>query len=819
MPPLGNTKSRPSFGPFEVDLSAGELRKHGFRIRLQEKPFQVLTRLLERQGEVVTREELHDLLWPGNHFVEFDHNLNNAIKKLRLALDDSPDQPQFIETIPKRGYRFIAPVDWVLPDRVDVKVSSSLKDKASDAPVGMFRARWKVLAAIGCIGIVLATVSFYSFRRWRGTGTVRFQARDWVLITNFENRTGDRLLDGTVEFALERELTNSKFVNVVPRERAEDSLRLMKMPSNITIDRAVGREVAIRDGGIRALLVGRDEKFGGSYDFSVEIVEPSRNSVVSVLSEAASNQNDVLSAIHRLSNRVRLALGEELPAIQQSDLELAKVTTPSLHAVEFYSQADRLMDQEGPRKSGAAEALLKQAIQDDPQFASAYIHLAWTLYNSGATDEEYIPYAKSAYDLSANASPTERYFIQGSYFQMMGLRNNRVNGHRPFFPDEQKRAADSYEALLRINPDYHWAVGNLYFIDYNLNRQEEFLRMAVRFSEVTPHALRIDVLARAAYYLDIQQGNAAAAAPFFSRAAAVVPVSSSPPPRFLMFADWVQFFPAEHAWFNDDIEQAKADLSRVESSPKWHDAVVFPFTDGEAHALLGEFKTAAALFAGIPDPVWRAHGIALLHLLRNEVPSLRSDLNPVRRQPPPELYPLKILDVALLARAGYVADAEARIPDMNFGTWSIDPFGEATKALLLVAQGRGDAGLPKLKSELERDDALRQNVSFLGAEVLANDFEKKGDLQSARVVLERMSGDRRKLGEPESLGMVEGMFWMRNQLHLARVYNRLGQSADAKKIETELRLLLKYADSDDPMSLELNQLGASPGQPGSRRLN
>jgi len=94
------------FGVFELDLCAGELRKRGVKIRLQEQPFQVLQVLLERPGEVVTREELQKRLWP-NTFVDADHGLYNAVKKLREALGDESDTPRFIETVPKRGYRFI----------------------------------------------------------------------------------------------------------------------------------------------------------------------------------------------------------------------------------------------------------------------------------------------------------------------------------------------------------------------------------------------------------------------------------------------------------------------------------------------------------------------------------------------------------------------------------------------------------------------------------------------------------------------------------------------------------------------------------------
>ena len=98
------------FGVFELDLSAGELRKSGVKLRLQEQPFQVLALLLERAGDVVTREELQQKLWPSDTFVDFDHSLNTAINKVREALGDSASSPRYVETLARRGYRFIAPV-------------------------------------------------------------------------------------------------------------------------------------------------------------------------------------------------------------------------------------------------------------------------------------------------------------------------------------------------------------------------------------------------------------------------------------------------------------------------------------------------------------------------------------------------------------------------------------------------------------------------------------------------------------------------------------------------------------------------------------
>jgi len=109
--PLTSSEGLVRFGDFVADLNSGELRKHGIRIKVQVQPFQILRTLLEHSGQAVSREELQKQIWPADTFVDFDHGLNNAVKKLRQALGDDAENPQYIETLSKRGYRFIGTVE------------------------------------------------------------------------------------------------------------------------------------------------------------------------------------------------------------------------------------------------------------------------------------------------------------------------------------------------------------------------------------------------------------------------------------------------------------------------------------------------------------------------------------------------------------------------------------------------------------------------------------------------------------------------------------------------------------------------------------
>ena len=115
------------FGIFEVDLRSGELRRNGLKVRLPEQSFQILTMLLTRMGEVITREEIRQKLWPNNTIVEFDHSINAAVRRLRTALNDSADDPQFVETLARRGYRFKLLVETeAAAERHDPAASSSV---------------------------------------------------------------------------------------------------------------------------------------------------------------------------------------------------------------------------------------------------------------------------------------------------------------------------------------------------------------------------------------------------------------------------------------------------------------------------------------------------------------------------------------------------------------------------------------------------------------------------------------------------------------------------------------------------------------------
>jgi TolB-like protein/DNA-binding winged helix-turn-helix (wHTH) protein len=174
------------FGSFEVDVRSGELRKNGLRIRLQEQPFQVLVALLMRPGEVISREELRDLIWPKGTYVCFDYALNTAIKKIRVALSDDASVPRYIETIPRRGYRFIgniSPVSSVVVEHAGAGVLSSTRHDRSRT------SRYRLLTAVAVALALLAAAVLYFGRRM--TQLPAAEKRTMVVVLPFENLDRD----------------------------------------------------------------------------------------------------------------------------------------------------------------------------------------------------------------------------------------------------------------------------------------------------------------------------------------------------------------------------------------------------------------------------------------------------------------------------------------------------------------------------------------------------------------------------------------------------------------------------------------------------
>ena len=213
------------FGPFTVDLVSREIWNSG-KIQLQEQPFQILAILLEQPGQLITREELQHRLWPAGTFVDFDHSINTAVKKLREALQDDAEQPRFIETLPRRGYRFIGKLEQAIDDS-----STSPAGAATPNPwQTQLRRRWFMPFAVAVISGVLLFLglNLAGVRdRWLHG---KITEHDTILLADFVNRTGDPVFDDALKPALAAELGQSPFLNLVSERKVIATMRMMGRP-------------------------------------------------------------------------------------------------------------------------------------------------------------------------------------------------------------------------------------------------------------------------------------------------------------------------------------------------------------------------------------------------------------------------------------------------------------------------------------------------------------------------------------------------------------------------------------------------------------
>ena len=254
------------------------------------------------------------------------------------------------------------------------------------------------------------------------------------------------------------------------RARAADALRLIEELPDTKIDIAAAREICARDGGIRALLTGRVEKLGSTYVFSVQLVEP-QGLTLAAANEQAMSPEQMWPAVRKLSSWVRQTLGERLSSIHQSGEQLQQVTTPSLRALQLYTQAEAVGRE---NRWGASEQLVRQALEYDPEFPSGWIWLAWSLKNQGRPVEEYQPLAQKALTLSGKGSERERLFILGSFHQFAG---------------RDEKAVEAYSALARLYPDDFWGRNNLVYIC----SREQFPGLMMGYADLRPNDFRMNV--------------------------------------------------------------------------------------------------------------------------------------------------------------------------------------------------------------------------------------------------------------------------------------------------------------------------------------
>lgn len=357
------------FGVFEANLHARELRKHGTRVRLRGQPFCILSLLLEKPGEPVTREEMRQKLWPVDTFVDFEHSLNSAIKKLRSALGDSPENPRYIETLPRLGYRFIAPVQEVLPDQPPTRESVPRQSEGR-APASSRRTRLLVAVSFALLAVLAAAT--FAWRRFAPRPSPAPETMSLAVLP-FANLTGDSGQEYFSDGLTEEMISQLGQVN----------------PGRL---RVIARTSVMRFKGSAEPLTQIGAELGVQYALEGSVRRESRRVLITAQLVRLKDQSRIWSREYDREPAGLLTLqhevAQEVADEMQGTLGVGPKTVAaasksaaspnSYEAYDLYLQGRYFWNKRSLDGFARAANYFQQAIARDPKYASAYAGLADT---------------------------------------------------------------------------------------------------------------------------------------------------------------------------------------------------------------------------------------------------------------------------------------------------------------------------------------------------------------------------------------------------------------------------------------------------------
>src|ERR1700734_2826319 len=491
------------FGTYEVSLQSGEVRKSGLRIRVQQQPIKLLKALLERPGEVVTREELRGRVWPDESFGDFDQALNIAVGKLRSALGDSAENPRFIETLPKRGYRFIADVSVVDVDARPKRPESSagdlpgLQEKKTEPahklqnaesavvpPWRLWPARRVIVGLAFVVGLPMLALWFFHSDS-RAPAGIRSLA---VLPLN--NLSGDASQNYFADGMTDELITDLAQIS---------ALRVISRTSVMTYKGArkplpqIAREL-----NVDAVVEGSVLRSGDQIRITAQLIEASTDkhlwsqSYEGELKDTLALQNQVARAI---AEQIRINLNPQ----EQAALKAAKVVNPE--AYESYLKGRYFWNKRTPDSLKVALAYFNQAIEEDPTYARAYSGLADTYALLGdwqygvMTPKEALPKAKAAATKALELDNT------------LSEAHNSLAFCFDAFDWDLESAGKEFQRAIELNPGYatahHWHAWHLSL----LGRYDEAIEEMKKAKNLDPLSISLTPIWRSFWSLRISLTN------------------------------------------------------------------------------------------------------------------------------------------------------------------------------------------------------------------------------------------------------------------------------------------------------------------------
>jgi len=465
------------FGSFEVDLASGELRRDGLKVKLQDQPLRLLVLLLERAGEVVTREELRSSLWPADTFVDFDHSLNTAVRKLREALGDSAEAPRYVETLARRGYRFAVPVrDLEAPAPPALSAGAEVPSRAAPPAARGRSSASRVTAIAGVLGAVALAAYWMAARPAPRMEPAR---RLTLAVLPFDNLSGEAdqeyLSDGLTEEMI------TQLARLEP-----DRLRVTARSSTWKYKRADRDLPRLRQElGADYVLEGSLRRAGDRVRVTAQLVQVADQT--HIWAETYEREmRDVLVLESEVARAVARAIAMTLAPEAEARLARARPVRPESY--QDYLRGRYFFNRKTEAALRQALAYFQRAVAADPGYAPAYTGLAdcyWSLGASsvvgGLPPRQAMPEAKAA--------ALKALEIDGT----LAEAHSSLAQVRLLYDWDPAASEKEFKRALDLNPDYtaahHWYSHCLLV----LGRTEESLAESRRALELEPLSLVINL--------------------------------------------------------------------------------------------------------------------------------------------------------------------------------------------------------------------------------------------------------------------------------------------------------------------------------------
>jgi TolB-like protein/DNA-binding winged helix-turn-helix (wHTH) protein/lipopolysaccharide biosynthesis regulator YciM len=423
------------FGAFEADLHRRELRKQGMQIKLQEQPFQILAFLLEHPGEIVTREQIRQKLWPADTFVDVDNSVNAAINRLREALGDSAESPRFVETLPRRGYRFVAPVTEVKGpgrDSTTEKANAAIPTQEAVRPVGTLSRRRSTakLSVAAALVVILVAASAWTWKKWQARVSLQDSPHIRSLVVlPLTNLSGDPSQDYFADGMTDELTTDLARIS---------SLRVISETSAIRYrgTHATLRQIA-QELDVDAVVEGSVARSGDQVRITAQLIDAKNDR--HLWAQSYDRQGaDVLGLQRDVARAIASQVHLKLTPAEARRLEALPTRDPQAYDAYLRAKYHVVSSLAVEADVNAAIAEAEQAVTLDPDFAGAYVVIAQGCFAkifAWAGGREYDEKAFVALDKALTLDPNlaEAYATRGSLYYTRLHRfdiNNAVADYR-----------------------------------------------------------------------------------------------------------------------------------------------------------------------------------------------------------------------------------------------------------------------------------------------------------------------------------------------------------------------------------------------------